>query len=141
MTHSLADIPVLEPYLPRLKTLGYSTYEQLVSAAIAAGPELARYLGIQTLNSLFDQIDSPPQAIAEEVRERLDALPCALGVALDQVPYLVDAPALAEQVAPIHEVNLIPQLPPVRNQGVRGTCVAHAALAAYEHVLKTTGAY
>jgi C1A family cysteine protease len=38
-------------------------------------------------------------------------------------------------------VNLIPQMPTVRNQESRGTCVAHAALASYEHYLYVQGAY
>lgn len=34
------------------------------------------------------------------------------------------------------EVDLIPQLPPVRNQWRRGTCVAFAATAAFEHEMR-----
>lgn len=86
LTHPLSDIPLLDEHLPRLKALGYTTYEQLVSAAQAAGPELASYLGLASLNLLFNQIALPPLAMSDEVRKRLDALSCALGVVLDRVP-------------------------------------------------------
>lgn len=141
MTHPLGDMPALQPYLTPLRALGYTTYEQLISAAQTAGPELAAYLGLESLNPLLAQITTPPSAISEELREQLDALPCALGVALDRVPRLTNAPTFTPPMAPMPQVNLIAKLPPIRNQGSRGTCVAHAALAAYEHALTTQGAY
>ena len=43
------------------------------------------------------------------------------------------APAMA-----LADVNLIPNMQPIRDQGTRGTCVAHACLvAAMEHFYRT----
>ena len=48
-------------------------------------------------------------------------------------PY-VPLPATAGPVsASVAQVNLIPQLPAIGDQGRRGSCVAFATLAAYEH--------
>ncbi len=62
-------------------------------------------------------------------------------IRLPFVDGLDPAPAFTPPVTLQPQVNLIPQLPEIRNQGQRGTCVAHATLATYEHFLKIQGAY
>ena len=81
---------------------------------------------------------------AEEER-LIGAATFSLGVALNRIPYTAEVPAVpalllgaaAAAPAPLPEtVNMVAQMTPVRDQARRGTCVAHAALAAYEHFLK-----
>ncbi|QDU59554.1 Papain family cysteine protease [Planctomycetes bacterium Pan216] len=143
----IAQVSDLSSYQAKLQALGFSgehSLEQLLGAARAARPEMASYLGVSvsalatTLNNVAGSSSSIPQAMATAISHAT----YSLGVAIDFIPQPRSAPALAAApTSSVPEVNLIPEMPPIRDQASRGTCVAHAALAAYEHFLETQGAY
>jgi C1A family cysteine protease len=66
-----------------------------------------------------------------------------LGVALDEIslPEAAFAIPIADDAATITCANLVSQMPAIRNQQQRGTCVAHAALASFEHLLSKSGSF
>ena len=70
---------------------------------------------------------------AEAAKALCHGRPHALGMVLDQAPAPADAVSLAPTGAPLpNQVNLISDMPPVRNQGSRPTCVAFATGAVHE---------
>jgi len=130
----------------RLVDIGYSGpdgLEQLVSAAQVAGPELASYLGIprSKFSLMMNTASANAMAIPMSSAKIIQQAVYSLGYAIDQATQPISAPVATSitQAVPAN-VNLTGQMPPVRNQGDRGTCVAHAALAVYEHLLGTVGA-
>jgi len=126
----------------RLRTLGFDSLEHVIAAAAVAGPELTKVLG-----QPIDQVLAPSVAMAQLVpaalRDALDALPCALGALFDSYAAAPVLPAALAFAAPpaAATLNLAAQMPPVRDQGQRGTCVAFASLAAYEQYLTLNHAY
>lgn len=124
----------------RLAALGIESVEQLVGAANAASRELEAYLGVD-LDRLVSSLPTA-QAIPRAALEVIDSAVYTLGVAIEQI----QSPAVAFQIPIVEDVenvscaNLVKQLPPVRHQQQRGTCVAHAALASFEHLLGVAGA-
>ena len=142
----LRHTPSLAPYVDALESLGYGGddgLETLIGTVQVASPELANFLGIDVGQLIADMNSASHNAasLSKSTMETISKAVYSLGFAIDQVSPPVTAPAFVTLVhAPPADVNLIPQLPPVRHQGERGTCVAHAALAAYEHKLQTLGA-
>jgi hypothetical protein len=140
-TNDLADLGPFRKYLPQLQGLGISTLEAFRGAAQVARPELAAYLNT-SIDDLFAAVPATPTAIPQAAMKTIQQADYPLGVALDQIPKPLTALAVPLPAAsPPASVNHIPQMPPIRNQGERGTCVAFAALAAYEHALTTLGAF
>jgi len=137
---SIDEIPELKPYVRTLYALGYLTLEHLIFGTEIAAGQLGEVLKTD-IPSLLSSIDIPPTAIPPEELELLDAAECPLGFAIESLTPPDAAPALTlgPPLAEIPEVNLIPQMPPIRNQGDRGTCVAHAALSAFEHFNRKKG--
>ena len=135
-TTPLADVPELATYQTRLKALGYSTLEDFVGAAQVARPELEQYLGVAELDRLLGTVQSLPATLSAAEQAMIDENPCELGALIDEVP----RPAVALAVEPLEDAsadcaNLVQEMPPVKNQQARGTCVAFAATAVYEHYL------
>jgi C1A family cysteine protease len=141
MPNNILEIPQLKNVHAALSALGYQTVEQFVGAVHAAAPAMQRYLG-QSIQPLLDAIPGS-QALVRNAAALLANLPqFGLGVALDHIPapqfaFGVTAPTLA----PTPLVDLIPNMPPIRNQGSRGTCVAFASLATFEHYHMLQGDY
>jgi C1A family cysteine protease len=139
MTETRIDeVPELDEFLVSLKSLGYRNTDQLVGAHEITGDLLADYLKTDAakLRMLINKIPQrpKPKGIAAAPMRRF-----ALGVQLDRIPrprraFRMSAVS-AEPLPP--KMNMIPQMPPVRDQGDRGTCVAHACLAVMEHYLST----
>ncbi|MGB6604592.1 MAG: C1 family peptidase [Steroidobacteraceae bacterium] len=136
MPETLIDnAPQLAAFAQTLKALGYRSAEQAAGAAASAPADLARYLGI----------DVPAlQAAFPPLRRAAGAAPkrrFSLGVQLNRIPRsrkaLMLAPGAA--VALPASVNLIAEMRPVRDQGQRGTCVAHASCAVAEHYWRGQG--
>jgi C1A family cysteine protease len=108
-----------------------------VGTGTAAGQDLARYLKVDpaALQTLLHQIRpvGAPRALA---RRRY-----SLGVRLDRIPRplisLMRAPGVAAALPA--SANLIAEMQPIRDQGDRGTCVAHASGAVAEHYWRGQG--
>ncbi|MBZ5627386.1 MAG: C1 family peptidase [Acidobacteriia bacterium] len=155
--HLIDSLKLAPEHKSALKRLGYISLEQLAGAAQISGRELAAYLG-EPIDKIMGQISVAatilPAAAAKtirtaeyplgfsvhryfEARAKAAAAPLSAGslATFQRLAAAVPKPAVKA------EVNLIPQMPPIRNQGERGTCVAHAALSAFEHSLNVNGSY
>ncbi|MBZ5524487.1 MAG: C1 family peptidase [Acidobacteriia bacterium] len=140
----LEDSLLPEPYKKALKQLGYLTVEQVVSAARIAGPRLSKYLSVDIqpiLRSLPLALVAPQLSAEVEfaqykfgallLQEVQATMPRVDLTAASHIP----APRAGFAVGPsgTPDVNLIPGMQPIRDQGGRGTCVAHASVAAAEY--------
>jgi C1A family cysteine protease len=131
-----------------LQQLGYETVEEAFGVLRVANRELAKQFGIDVsaAQEFAMTLRGAATAAVSPEEERLIGAACfSLGVALNRIPYTAEVPATptlalgAAAVAPAAlpaTVNMVTEMTPVRDQARRGTCVAHAALAAYEHFLK-----
>jgi C1A family cysteine protease len=132
------SVPELAPHSLLLKSLGYTTTDQLAGAARVAGDLLANYLQIQrqALDDLIRGVPHRPRPFSAGAPK-----PRALGVRLDRVPRprkaLMMSVAAAQPLPP--KVNLVAEMGHIRDQGGRGTCVAHAATASAEHYWRSRG--
>ena len=129
--YALSSDQRLAKHARRLASLGFTSVDQVAGAVAVAGDEMARFLG-EDIRGLL------PQPAAAQAPPRY-----SLGFALDQVPRVARAYAvpLPPPAGLPTSVNLVGQMPPVRNQANRGTCVAHGLLAAVEHLRGTQGAF
>ncbi|MFL5734231.1 MAG: C1 family peptidase [Chloroflexia bacterium] len=137
-------------YVATLASLGIEDAEQLV--AIAAVPEVRDHLqaalGVKNkeLQTLLDRVRGalPPE------RATLMSTPASKDLGLGVLPPPDDIIAAAEAsaadvaagAAPVTlpaAVNLVAQMPPIRNQQSRGTCVAFALTALNEYTLRRRG--
>ncbi len=131
----LEDTPQLRNYVPQLHALGYRTVEVFLGAASAAGDNLSRYLGTDA-RQLATTL--PQHFVQQRLHRRPTSFP--LGVQRNRIPratlaYRITVTRAARAVTPT-SVNLISELPPIRDQGNRSTCVAFALVAAIEHYLR-----
>lgn len=139
MVTQIENMTELAEFATALKALGYTTVEQVAGTVEAASDDLARYLNVDahTLRAKFQL--APSAAALEFVRTRPASR--SLGVRLERIQHprfaLMRAPGATANLPP--EINLITEMAPVRDQGERGTCVAHAATAVAEHYLRGTG--
>jgi C1A family cysteine protease len=136
------DVPGLSQFLVALKSLGYRTTDQLIGAHRVSGDLLAKYLKTDA-TKLQGLIDKIPRR--EQVRS-FAAVPqrrFTLGARLDRIsrPTHVLRMSAVSAVPLPPKVNMISDMPPIRDQGDRGTCVAHACLAVLEHYLKFQNKY
>lgn len=154
--HTRIDDARIGPeYIEKLKTLGYVSIEQVLS--VAQMPQvrarLSTYLGADISNVLaaIPKRDVAPQLSikARTAKYRFGArlkkpvravLPHADLSGAEHVPPSITAPPpSASSLGSTPQVNLADRMPPIRDQGNRGTCVAHAAVAAFEHYLIERG--
>ncbi|HET9258076.1 MAG TPA: C1 family peptidase [Pseudonocardiaceae bacterium] len=138
-----------EANLAGLAALGIEDAEQLV--AIAAIPDIAAELGSAlsvTVGDLQRLVDDAAAALPRE-RAALVSSPAppdrSLGVLMPTDDMIAAAEATAMEIAaapPLGlpaSVNLISFMPPIRNQGSRGTCVAFTCTALNEYILRRRG--
>ncbi|MGO8902015.1 MAG: C1 family peptidase [Isosphaeraceae bacterium] len=138
----------LQGLVTLLEQSGYETVEEAFGVLRVAGREMAKQFGVDltTTNELEIALHRAASAAVSEEEERLiGAATFSLGVALNRIPYTAEVPAVpslvlgaaaAATVSLPERVNMVGQMTPFRDQARRGTCVAHAALACYEHFLK-----
>ncbi len=144
----IETVKELQPLHRRLKVLGYKDAESFIAASRVAHDEMTNYLGVD-VDKIVDTLPSN----LRELRMRFAApQKFSLGVRLERIP---SAPAQAFKIppppppptiaaagaAPTTVCNMIAQMPPIRDQGRRGTCVAHAVLAVVEHKATVAGRY
>lgn len=141
-----ADVATATGMVALLQALGYETVEEASGVLRVAHRELAARFGVAAaaMQEFASALAGAATAAVTAEEERLiGAATYALGVALEAIPYTAEAPdvpammpGVAAAAALPTSVNLVAQMPPIRDQAQRGTCVAFAALAAYEHFLK-----
>lgn len=135
----IEDAPQIAQFATPLKALGYRSLEQFLGTAAVEPDALARYLkiNVSNLQTIVGSIPRPARLPARGAARRRHPL----GVRLDRVPRstfsLMRAPGMAAALPPT--VNWINQMQPVRDQGDRGTCVAHASAAVAEHYWRAQG--
>jgi C1A family cysteine protease len=134
------DVSVMSKHHHALKALGFRSVEAFISAARVANREMSSYLG-EDVNTILRQLPDNlrAQALAFSLPPRF-----AMGVAIEHIPrprHAFRVSLLPPGVQAVPQVNLISQMPPIRDQGRRGTCVAHAALAVVEHYAGTQNSY
>lgn len=136
------DVPELSQFTVALKSLGYRTTDQLIGAHSVTGDLLANYLKTDAAN-LRELIDKIPRRQKPRGLEAVPTRKFPLGVRLDRIPRPQRALRMsAVSAVPLPpKVNMIAEMPPVRDQGERGTCVAFACLAVLEHYLGVQGKY
>jgi hypothetical protein len=123
MATSIDSVSGLSAFAPALRALGYTTLEQVMGAAEAVPDDLARYLQVDrpTLATTLGRI---PMAARAGATRRARVKP-PLGARLDRIRQpgfsLMRAPGTVAQLPP--RMDLIPEMPAVRDQGTRGTCV------------------
>jgi Papain family cysteine protease len=137
---NMTDIPT-EGDLGRLSVLkdyGYTTGEEVYFLAQAIGPELSQLIGLPP-GELMAQLAPALRLPAQADMDAVQALTLPMGVPVSGRPL---QPLVISAVANVAStsVNLVPQFPPIRLQGERGTCVAHATVAVLEHRLAQSGA-
>lgn len=144
---NLDNLSNLSNLLPKLQALGLSgeqSLEQFVNMAQVATPELAEYLGVE-VSELVDEVSNSMSSAAQIPMQALNIIKqgnYSLGADVTRIPPMNNAPSLSLPPASVQAtVNMINDMPPIRNQKNRGTCVAHAALSAYEHFLNVNGAF
>jgi hypothetical protein len=152
----IAMIPGLAPFADRLSPIGYAgsqSFERLANAARVAPKHVAKYLDISESN-LADLINTNiafASVMSAAEASELETLPCALGANLEGPSVLTDKMVLRNSIVATAivssataaalppSVNLQPHPQPIRDQGPRGTCVAHACVAVYEHKASALG--
>lgn len=151
----LDDARIPPQYIEKLKVLGYVSVEQVISVAnmMPVRNRLNTYLGAdvgQVLAAIPKKDVAPQLSIkARTAKYRFGArlkqpvlakVPRAdLSAAAHVPPNLTAPPPPVSPLGSTPEVNFAGQMPPIRDQANRGTCVAHAAVAAFEHYLIEQG--
>jgi C1A family cysteine protease len=141
----LADIDTLRPAIAeRLRPLWITTAEELVTTAVNAKGRLG-------LAELLDMTPAEVDELAQDLLPKVsDAVQAEMGVvprafgqgAWDE--FDASRPRSLSQELELPEelperVSLVDGMPPVRDQGIRGTCVAHACTAVREYMTGNTG--
>jgi C1A family cysteine protease len=132
------DVAQLAQFAAPLKALGYRSLEQFLGTAAVAQDDLSKYLKIDvnSLRAVIAAVARPTPIAAQRTRRKF-----ALGVRLDRIVRpkisLMRAPGATAALPPT--VNLIAEMQPIRDQGDRGTCVAHASTAVAEHYWRGQG--
>jgi C1A family cysteine protease len=140
MTTMLKDVRELEPHCLMLKALGYETLEQFISAARISTSQFSAHLKTDVA-SLLENLPGPAGA-ADDEHARLSTDDFPLGAAIDHITFPETAASISFRGERLPDsVNLILEMPTLRDQGQRGTCIAHAALAVCEHFMLKLNRY
>ena len=119
--------------LRAIAMLGYDTIEEFASAARVVPTAFETYLHTD-IEKLLDKLRPEPIPAAD--LERIRGIDYGLGVELSSIPSITAAPQVFFSEKGVrNEVDLTAEMPAIRDQNPRGACVAHAALAVFEHRL------
>jgi C1A family cysteine protease len=127
-------------HIPRLSALSITTVEELVSMAQEAPKFMKDFLEVTDMDQLLNRASSiatMPMSAAEiqELREityGFGAVAPTIEFAEEKSDVYYDVFQQPSGVPP--QVDLRPCFGPIRNQGERGTCVAHAVTAMREYL-------
>jgi C1A family cysteine protease len=145
----ISQVKKLRPYEQHLKALGLvgeSSLEALLEIFHLADDELSSYLNVSLsdLHEVINSVQDFATAISQSSLDIIENASYEIGIPKNlALPISITAPVIPTTNAMVslpQSVNLISQMPPIRDQGNRGTCVAFATLAAYEHYLRSQGA-
>lgn len=116
--------------LTRLRALGVTTVEEVLGLISADPQRLAAYLGVEDV----DRLQASVAAQARRAEVVLGATPERRATGARLTPDAPRAATLgqATEPSPTGSVDLREHFGPVRYQGTRGTCVAHAVGGAVE---------
>lgn len=138
MATNIRDVAGLAPHQATLTTLGYDTLEAFVGAARVARRGFESYLGV-SIDNLLESLPEPE--IPDEVSSIIRESQYPLGTDLRQIPQTDTAAGASFREALPSNINRMTDLLPIRDQNPRGTCVAHATIAAYEYYLVERGTF
>ena len=141
----ISEVEALNPYREKLDRIGYDTLEKLIGATTGATPELAAYLGVPSLQQVITSVAGRAAMPSASAISSLRQLPCATGAVITApgAPAVAPTP-LGVPAATKADVNLLKLAPvswPIQDQGDRGTCVAHAAIASLEYYFMTSSSF
>jgi C1A family cysteine protease len=139
----------LGPDCMQLQSLGFESLEQVIGAAQVVNKELSRFLG-KDIGQWLQPAAGLAQMPSAARQQQLAQLPRATGALIPdrpaafEFPFPFPFPPVNQNNQPPPQpvqaqIDLRPQMPPIRNQGKRGTCAAFASLAVYEHFLGLNG--
>ena len=150
----LEDALIAPQYVEKLKTLGYVSVEQVLAVADMqlVRPRLGAYLGAD-VSQVLDKV--PKRQIAPQLSLRVRTATYKFGSRLKRAAKAVlpHSDLSAARHVPASKLTAKPpatplgnapdvffggptgSMPPIRDQAYRGTCVAHAAVAVFEHYL------
>jgi C1A family cysteine protease len=145
---SAKDAAAARVPLTSLASLGIEDAEQMV--AVAAIPEVLQELqSVLGGEAEFQQLLDDAKAALPQDRVTLLSSPAprdlGLGVMEPTSEMIAAAEGTAAEIAEAASValppavNLISYMPPIRNQGTRGTCVAYTCSALNEYILRRRG--
>lgn len=135
-----------EDQLRVLKSLGYRTVERFYSGLSVSGRELCRLVDIkpEELGPLTSKLKGNTKAkLSTEVQEKLSLLPCATGLLYRSLRSRLghnESPATNEShrfkarevSSTLVGFEFCEKMPPIRDQGERGTCVAQSIVRCQE---------
>lgn len=129
----IEDVVELNAFSSALQALGYRSVEQVLGTAQVAPEALASYLNIELAELQTSLALVPLTAKRDSVG--LGRRKHKIGARLDNIehPNYASTRDLTKAVALPSTVNFMTEMPPMREQGERGTCVAHATTAMAEH--------
>jgi C1A family cysteine protease len=150
----LDEAPIPAEHRAALKRLGYLSVEQVLSAAATepARIRMNNYLKADVTKALAAVGQRPPLRLSAKAQAATYTFGARLKQPVKAVMPQVNLAAAAyvpterraalpkaAAFGSVPDVNLEPEMPPVRDQAYRGTCVAHAAVADFEHYLISNG--
>jgi len=116
----------------KLRLLGVDE-SYVFHASQVAAREIESFIGVP-LDDYVSAISSGITQISSEQANIFESTEYGLGASITS-PSLPDSVPAVESPCTAPTLSLLSELPPIRNQGARGTCVAFATVACYEHHL------
>src|ERR1043165_4737617 len=134
LREDMAGNEEMTKHLRAIAALGYQTLEHFEGAARAARPSFESYLetDVKTLLQSLPETEPVSDAALAQIRTTV----YGLGGDASSIKILQPAPDVFFTEAELPgSIDMTAEMPEIRNQNPRGTCIAHATLAVFEHFL------